>query len=598
MRHAIRHALLATLALGVLMSCATVPKNTGTVTQEDAGAALEELGSHWWDATLQSSPFWATHLGDRRFDQRVPDVSEAAEKAHLAMVREHLKILESIDVDALSPRDKVVRDVLHTKLTGSLDAEVCQDRLWGVDHLWGPHIQLAQMTSSHSIRSPEDVATLETRYRAAPAWFKAHADNLREGLSKGYSPYHLAVSKVVEQARALASKEASKTPFVSAVKWPETWDAKTKATATDVLTRAVDEAIKPALVRYADALEREIYPRSRRENVGAAGLPNGDRCYGSKIRSYTGSNLGPKAIHRIGLEELKTLRKDMLEIAEEVSGKRDLKAFMETLESRKDQVYQSRDELLADAQKIMDRAFKKLPTMFGRLPKTPIEIKEMEAYRAKDAPAAFYHPAPADGSRKAAYVVNTYAPESRPRYNMEALSFHEAVPGHHLQIAIARETPDIPSFQRYMGQTAYVEGWALYSELLAAEMGLYTGPLDHFGKLNFQAWRACRLVVDTGLHALGWSRDQAIEFMVEHTANSRADVEVEIDRYIVWPGQALGYMMGRIAIQGFRAKAEKTLGDAFDLRGFHDEILRYGPVPIDVLEGIVNRWVERVQSQN
>jgi uncharacterized protein (DUF885 family) len=271
---------------------------------------------------------------------------------------------------------------------------------------------------------------------------------------------------------------------------------------------------------------------------------------------------------------------------------------METLENRKDQVYQSREELLEDAQKIMDRAFKKLPMMFGRLPKTPIEIKEMEAYRAKDAPAAFYHPAPADGSRKAAYVVNTYAPGSRPRYNMEALSFHESVPGHHLQIALARETPDIPSFQRYMGQTAYVEGWALYSELLAAEMGLYTGPLDHFGKLNFQAWRACRLVVDTGLHALGWSRDQAIEFMLEHTANSRVDVEVEIDRYIVWPGQALGYMMGRIAIQGFRAKAEEVLGSSFDLRGFHDEILRYGPVPIDVLEGIVERWSARSKSKH
>ncbi len=573
------------------MGCVSAPQPVSKIATNEASKRLEDIGHQWWESTLEASPFWATHLGDRRFDSRVPDVSAAAEEKQLARVKGNLSALNDLEDSALTPREKVIRDVLHAKLTGIIDSQVCNDRLWGIDHLWGPHIQLAQMTSGHSIRGPEDVANLEKRYRAVPSWLKQHVDNLREGLPKGYSPYHLAVSKVVEQARALASKDAVNSPFVAAVKLPKSWDAAKKKTATDVLTRAVDESVKPALKEFANALETDILPKSRRENVGASGLPQGADCYAAKIQANTGSRLSPQEIHQMGLDELESLRTQMLDIAEEVRGERDLKAFMDELESSKEQVYKTREELLRDAQKIMDRAFKKLPTMFGRLPKTPIEIKEMEAYRAKDAPAAFYHPAPADGSRKAAYVVNTYAPESRPRYNMEALSFHEAVPGHHLQIAIARENADIPSFQRYMGQTAYVEGWALYSELLSAEMGLYSGPLDHFGKLNFQAWRACRLVVDTGLHALGWSRAKAIEFMVEHTANSRADTEVEIDRYIVWPGQALGYMMGRIAIQGFRKKAEKALGKAFDLRAFHDEILRYGPVPMEVLGGIVDRWI-------
>ena len=573
------------------MGCITGAGSGTSNGKKSASKRLHEIGSQWWELTLQSSPFWATHLGDRRFDDKVPDVSAKSEERYQRQVTASLGRLQTLDVSMLSSRERVIHHVLSAKLQGLVQSRACNDRLWSVDHLWGPHIQLAQMVSSHSIRSPTDVANLEKRYRAVPSWLEDHLDNLKEGEVKGYRPYQLAVSKVIGQVRNLAAKRSSTSPFVASVKFPASWNEASKATARDVLTRAVDEAVMPALKRYATSLETHILPSARRENVGAGGLPNAQACYAAKIRSNTGSSLSPSAIHQIGLDELTKLRSQMLDIAQEVQGHRDLKAFMADLESNKAHFYSTREELLDDAKRIVERAFKKLPAMFGRLPRTPIEIKEMEAYRAKDAPAAFYHPAPADGSRKAAYVVNTYAPETRPRYNMEALSFHEAVPGHHLQIALARENDAIPSFQRYMGQTAYVEGWALYSELLSDEMGLYSGPLDQFGKLNFQAWRACRLVVDTGLHALGWSREKAIEFMLEHTANSREDVEVEIDRYIVWPGQALGYMMGRIAIQSMRRLAEKQLGEAFDLRAFHDEILGYGPVPMDVLQGIVDRWI-------
>ena len=555
--------------------------------------ALETIGKTWWEETMSTSPFWATHLGDRRFDHLLPDLSDGAEDTYMASVSASLKALNAVEARGLSTGEQVVRDVLHAKLSSLIETAPCHDRWWEVDPLWGLHIQLAQLPKSHSIRGPADVANLVKRYRASPAWFEQHMANLRKGAAKGYLAARLAVRKVASQARSLAQQDPAKTPFVVGVRFPAEWDEKRRSTARDVLTLAVKEAVLPTLKRYAAFLRGEYMPHSRDKNVGASGLPDGAKCYGAKIHATTGSRLSPQEIHDMGIAELKILRVQMAKIAQEITGNADVKAFMEGLESRPDQVYQSAEELLADAKKIMDRAFEKLPTMFGRLPRTAIEIKPMEAYRAKDAPAAFYNPAPADGSRKAQYIVNTHDPSSRPRYNMEALSFHEAVPGHHLQIAIARETPGIPNFQRYMGQTAYVEGWALYSELLAAEMGLYSGPLGHFGKLNFQAWRACRLVVDTGLHALGWSRQRAIDFMLEHTANSPKDVEVEIDRYIVWPGQALGYMMGRMAMMGFRAKAEKALGEGFNLSDFHDEILRYGAVPIDVLSGIVDRWIVR-----
>lgn len=553
---------------------------------------LEKVGSAWWEMTMSDSPTWATHLGDRRFDHRLEDLSLAAQSKRLKRTSEFVSRLQTLDRGSLSTRDRVLYDVLHTKLKSTLATAQCRDADWNIDPLWGPHIQLAQLPTSHSIRGPEDVATLAQRYRASPALLTQHQANLERGLTDGFVAARVAVSKVVSQVERLVKGPAGATPFMTSVRFPKAWTKAQVETARGVLARAVEEAVLPALRRYRAFLLTDYLPRSRATDVGASFLPGGAGCYGAKIVASTGSSKTPQQIHDLGLQELRRLRKAMSHIAKELTGTDDLRAFMAGLAAQPDQSYGDAKELLADAQTLMDRAFAKLPTMFGRLPRTRITVTEMEAYRAKDAPAAFYNPAPADGSRSAQYIVNTHAPTSRPRYNMAALSFHEAVPGHHLQIAIARETTGIPPFQRFMGQTAYVEGWALYAELLAAEMGLYRSPMEHFGKLNFQAWRACRLVVDTGIHAFGWSRQRAIDFMVANTANSAKDVEVEIDRYIVWPGQALGYMMGRMAIQGLRARAERRLGTTFDLKSFHDEVLGYGPVPIAVLTGIIDRYIE------
>ena len=283
----------------------------------------------------------------------------------------------------------------------------------------------------------------------------------------------------------------------------------------------------------------------------------------------------------------------MRQIAQEVGQTSDLEAFAAQLRLQKDQIATDESALLSFAEAAVRRAEKVMPKAFGRLPETPVVVKPIEAYRAASAPAAYYYSAPADGSRPGVFYLNTQDLPERLLYNQEALAFHEAIPGHHLQLSLAAEATGIPDFQKRQSQTAYVEGWGLYSELLADELGLYSSPLSRYGMLNYQAWRACRLVVDTGLHALGWSRSKAIDFMVAHTALSRQEVEVEVDRYIIWPGQALAYMLGRMDFQRLRARAEVALGERFDLRDFHDEILAYGGIPMNVLEGVVDRWISK-----
>ena len=387
----------------------------------------------------------------------------------------------------------------------------------------------------------------------------------------------------------------SESPFVSGVALPEDWDSERKAKAHGQLSEAVERSVYPALTRYLTYLSERYRPVAR-QTPGISTLPEGASCYAKRVYARTGSTASPQAIHQLGLEELQGLETAMRAIAKEVSGREDLAAFVSSLKTRSDQIAESEAALLALAEDAVRRAEKAMPKAFGRLPKTPVVVKPIEAYRAASAPAAYYYTAPADKSRPGVFYLNTANLPERLLYNQEALAFHEAVPGHHLQLSLAAEVDALPDFQRRQSQTAYTEGWALYAELLADEMGLYSSQLSRFGMLNYQAWRACRLVVDTGLHALGWTRQEAIEFMVAHTALTRAEIVVEVDRYITWPGQALAYMLGRMAFQRLRARAESALGETFDLRAFHDEVLAYGGIPMDVLEGVVERWIAAHQA--
>jgi uncharacterized protein (DUF885 family) len=583
------------IGMSLCVGCATATSVTVSPSGGHPGgsdAQLLDLADAWWEHLMVVSPTWATYLGDRRFDDRLGDLSPEATEAHIATAQSLLAQLQRVDPAALSrPEDRVTWAVLDATLRRPIEGRVCQGETWDVDQLYGVQVRLPGLVNGHSIREARDVETLAVRYRAVPTLIEQHIANLRRGLANGRVAFHVAVERVITQVEGLVATPAARSPFVDGAALPEAWTPTEREAARDRLSGAVREAVMPALRRYGDFL-RSTYLAKARRRPGVSELPDGAACYLHRIQAGTGSTATPEAIHQLGLDELSGLEADMRTIALEIGGTTDLAAFASQLRARDDQVARDEAALLAFAEGAVARAKAAMPKAFGRLPKTHVVVKPIEAYRAASAPAAYYYSAPADGSRPGVFYLNTQDLPERLLYNQEALAFHEAIPGHHLQLSLAAEAEGIPTFQRHQSQTAYVEGWGLYSELLADELGLYSSPLSRYGMLNYQAWRACRLVVDTGLHALGWSRAQAIDFMVAHTALTRKEVEVEIDRYIIWPGQALAYMLGRMHFQRLRARAEEALGERFDLRAFHDEILAYGGIPMNVLDGVVQRWID------
>jgi prolyl oligopeptidase len=378
-----------------------------------------------------------------------------------------------------------------------------------------------------------------------------------------------AVERVIGQLKSMLATPVEKSPFA----------------AKPSLVPAIADSVYPAFRKMLDFLEKDYLPKARTRDVGLWALPGGKEAYEFRIRLHTTTDLTAEEIHRIGLDELRGIQKEMAAIA-----KGDLKAFMTKLKADPKSFFASREEVLSSATREVAKCKAALPKWFGRLPKNDCEVKAIEDYREKDSVAAFYYPPDEKLTRKGIFYANTYEPASRPKFNMPALAVHEAVPGHHLQIAIAMEIEGLPRFRRQAGFTAFVEGWGLYSERLGDEMGLYETELDRFGMLTYQAWRACRLVVDTGLHALHWTRQQAIDFFMENVALTETEVLNEVDRYIIWPGQALAYMIGKREIFALREEARKALGARFDIREFHDVVLRNGAVPLTTLRAVVRAW--------
>jgi prolyl oligopeptidase len=378
-----------------------------------------------------------------------------------------------------------------------------------------------------------------------------------------------ATERVIAQLREMLGTPEEKSPFAT----------------RPVYLPAIRDSVYPAFRKMLQYLETEYLPRTRARDVGLWALPGGLEAYRFRIRQHTTTSLTAEEIHQIGLDELRGIQAEMASIA-----KGDVKAFMRSLRQDPRNFYTSREDLLESARREVAKATERLPKWFKRLPRNECEVKAIEDYREKDAPGAFYYPPDENLTRRGIYYANTYKPESRPRYTMPALAVHEAVPGHHLQIAFALEMQDLPRFRRNAGFTAFVEGWGLYSERLGDEMGLYEDDLSRFGMLTYQAWRASRLVVDTGIHALRWTRDQAIEFLMDNLALSETEVLNEVDRYIIWPGQALAYMIGKREILALREEARKAMGPRFDIREFHDVVLRNGALPLTTLRRLVREW--------
>lgn len=545
----------------LLIGCGSPGKDPMTASRE-----LQQIFDDAWEASMKENPTYATYLGDFRYNDQLSDISAAGRARRRAQSENFLRRVKAVPAPALSESERVSQDIFRLQLEQALEEEQFKFWQWDVDQMGGPQAEFPQLLNYHPLT---DEKGLEARFRAFGPYMDQYLDNLRDGLREGRVAMKIAVERVIGQLHSLLALPPEKSPFA----------------AKPSLLPSIRDSVYPAYHRMLQFLEADYLPKSRTRDVGLWALPGGADAYKFRIKLHTTTDLTAEQIHKIGLEELRSIQDEMRKIA-----KGDLKAYMETLKKDPKNFFSSREDLLESARRELAKADAKLPQWFKRLPKNRCEVKAIEDYREKDSVAAFYYQPDEKLTRKGIFYANTYDAGSRPRFNMPALAVHEAVPGHHLQIALALEIEGLPRFRRQAGFTAFIEGWGLYSERLGDEMGLYEDDLSRFGMLTYQAWRACRLVVDTGLHAMKWTREQAIAFFMENVTMTETEVLNEVDRYIIWPGQALAYMIGKREIFALREEARKAMGARFDIKDFHDVVLRNGAVPLFTLRRLVHEW--------
>ena len=559
----------------------------------DSPSALADLAADAWEQVIAAQPVYATALGDRRFDDRLRANEPGALEREAARLADLTRKAEAIDPAGLSEADRVTRSALIDFLGYEADLVAAGMEAWAVDPLDGPQVDFLNIPSFQPVRSADEANALLARWRAMGPSIDNLVVTTRASLDRGLvAPQALVRSVVAELDDLLARPDADWPLLDPAGEERPDWPAdRTSRFAAD-LGAAVADTIRPAFERYRTFLVEGVAPRAASdERPGLGSLPGGDEIYGRLVRAHTTLDLAPEAIHQIGLDEAARIDSEFEALGGQLLGTSQRTEVLARLRSDPALHYTTSKEVFDVAEASLARANAAIPGWFGRLPKAPCVVVEMAEHEAKYSTIAYYRPPAADGSRPGSYYINTTEPRTRPRYEAEVLAFHEAVPGHHLQIAIAQELEGLPTFRRLAGATAYVEGWGLYSERLSAEMGLLSGDIDRFGILSFDAWRACRLVVDTGLHAMGWSRDKAIRFMVEHTALAENNIANEVDRYLAMPGQALAYKLGQLEILRLRDAARTALGHRFDIRSFHDAVLGQGAVGLPTLGSIVEAWI-------
>ena len=579
------------LVLSALLAACGAKTPAGV--RPDDRVTLDNIARDYWEEQMRHSPTWATYLGDRTRDGELGRASGSEHDRHLRALRGLAGRLALVNAKALPEERQVTHDLLTFVLKSAIETtEACQSRLWAVDQLDGPQVKFPELPNTHTVTTAKQGRDLLARYQQMDEYLVDTLEALREGLQQGLVAPKTNVERVIRQLEEMLAQPAAESPFIkpvfASIEGPampkglgEPWKAQMLA--------AVEQSVYGGMRQYLAFLKGEVLPKAR-ATVGVGALSLGKACYAAQIRAQTGLPMTPDQVFELGLAEVARIEKEMASVVKAAGGG-ELQAHLKGLVARKDQYAESPEALLEYNREIMGRALRALPRAFGHLPKTVIEVKAIESFRDKDAPIAYYYGAPHDASRPAYYYVNTYQPQTRMLYKMPALAFHEAVPGHHLQISLASENGNLPAFQREMGLTAFVEGWALYSEGLADELGLYRTAEEKLGQLGFEMWRAVRLVVDAGMHAKGWTRQQAIDYLVAKTGHRVEEATNEIDRYIIWPGQALAYKIGELELRKIRVSAQKALGERFDLRGFHDRLLAHGAVTLDMARRLIERWV-------
>jgi uncharacterized protein (DUF885 family) len=575
------------LAVGFILAVAGCSRTR----QAAPPAAFHALLDEAWRFQLQEDPLFATWVGERRWNDRLPSVTAEDERRRADFSRALLERLKSIDPAALGSPDRISYQMFERQLEDALADFEFKGFYFPITVDDGFHIAFARLPSRVPLETAEDYQNYLARLKAFPEYVAQHIALMREGLGAGYSlprvifeGYEVTIAShlVDDPTRSVFYSPFQRLPARIAESERERWIEAGKT--------AVAEAVVPAYRRFLDFMVNEYLPKAR-TSIGASELPHGREYYAHLIRRFTTLDLTADQVHQRGLDEVARIRAEMNQVIREVGFTGDFPAFLKFLRTDSRFYARTPEQLLKEAAWIAKRMDGKLPSLFKTLPRLPYGIEPVPAHLAPKYTGGRYV-GPAQGSTEAGYYwVNTYALASRPLYTLESLTLHEAVPGHHLQNALARELSDLPPFRRFTNLSAFGEGWGLYSERLGLEAGFYTDPYSNFGRLTYEMWRACRLVVDSGMHAKGWTREQARDFLASNTALSLHEIRTETDRYISWPGQALAYKIGELTIRELRAKAERELGERFDVREFHDLVLGNGPVPLPVLETQVNSFI-------
>jgi uncharacterized protein (DUF885 family) len=560
---------------------------------QSADERLQTLFDDHWEYSVENNPLFATDQSDHRFNDRLPETGlDAIEKQH-QKTAEFLDQLDEIPRDQLSGESQLNYDIFRIQLEHSLRAYDTDDHLLPLNGWWDYHATFADLPNRVPLDSVEDYENYLSRLSGFPDYNSGYIERMEQGIETGFvRPKSVFDDYLASIEAHIADSAEESRLFEPFEEFPSSVSNEDRERLATEAAEVIENMVIPEFERLRDFL-RDKYIPAATETIGITEVPGGVEYYNYLVEYYTTMEITPAEIHQTGLEEVERIRGEMMEIVEEAGFDDDFDGFTEFLRTDPQFYAETPEELMKETAYVLKTMDGKLPELFKTLPRLPYGIMEVPDYLAPRTATAYYSRGAADGTRAGFYAVNTYDLPSRPLYEVTALSLHEAVPGHHLQIALQQELDELPKFRTLAGFTSYVEGWALYSEWLGLEAGMYVDLYSNFGRLSYEMWRALRLVVDTGMHAKGWSRDEAIDFMAANSALSMHNIRSEVNRYIFWPGQALAYKMGEILIRELRAEAEEAIGDNFDLRKFHDAILLSGSVPLSVLEVNVKQFIAK-----
>jgi uncharacterized protein (DUF885 family) len=558
--------------------------------------SLKVLLDQEWDYEMRSNPETATEYGDNRFNDRLSDLSAGFFAGNLRQNQDFLAKFEAIPETGLSEQERLNRSLMIGRLQDNIDGARFKPWEMPIDQFNGIHLMYAGLPTLCPFETVKDYENYLARLRQLPRVFDQAIANSRQGMRDRLMPPKYLLEQVVPQARSVADNATESNPFAQPVaKFPASIAAADQERLRKEVMAAVREDVVPAYAKFTEFVQKDYAPHGRTE-FGVWALPDGEARYRYNIRHLTTTDMTPDQIHQLGLKQVAEIEQEMLVVAHNL-GFKDLASLNQHIRTDRSLYASSSQQVLGLYQKYADQMYAKLPELFGTLPKNKLIVVPMEAFREKAGVPADYTPGSPQTGRPGRINVNMYDPEHRLTLNIEAIAYHEGVPGHHLQISIGQEIPSLPAFRQHAEYTAFVEGWAMYAERLGKEVGFYQDPYSDYGRLENEMWRAVRLVVDTGVHSQHWSRQQMVDYFHRYTAMDEPNIQTEVDRYIAWPGQALAYKLGQLRILELRERAKKELGPAFDIRAFHDEVLGASALPLDVFQARMAAWIEARKAE-